>query len=185
MSMSNMSRDGMGNFVSHRESISSSSQAKAQAIREILKDRHAGHRHSHEGGGARFLPCRFVGGGGGVSYQQCLHTHDLHSLSSKTHSPSPHNHPPFPNNKQTDLPDLHVSLVSRRASAVSGAGSDGGGAGGAGKWFSPASDLHGSWDMLKSSWLNVLILAAPLGLASEALGWPPTATFTLVRSVTI
>ncbi len=68
MSVSNMSRDGVGNFVSHRESISSSSQAKAQAIREILKDRHAGHRHSHEGGGARdflrfALPCFWRGGG--------------------------------------------------------------------------------------------------------------------------
>jgi hypothetical protein len=49
--------------------------------------------------------------------------------------------------------------------------------------ISNLSCVHSWWrpQMLKSSLLNVLLVAAPLGLASEALGWPPTATFLLVR----
>jgi len=34
--------------------------------------------------------------------------------------------------------------------------------------------------VLKGSWLNIMIIAAPLGLAAEALGWTPTTTFVLV-----
>ncbi|GBF90059.1 calcium proton exchanger protein [Raphidocelis subcapitata] len=80
-----------------------------------------------------------------------------------------------------ELTDALVgSRTSRRVSHMSG-GSLGGGRGGAppGKWLSPAADLAGSWMMLRSSWLNVLIIAAPLGLAAELLGWGPSTTFVL------
>ena len=60
-------------------------------------------------------------------------------------------------------------------------GSGGGGGGGGGALLSPAADLAGSWTMLKSSWLNVLIVAAPLGLVAEHLGWGASAVFLLVR----
>jgi hypothetical protein len=42
------------------------------------------------------------------------------------------------------------------------------------------SDLGGCWQLLASSWLYLLLLAAPLGLASGALGWGPSTTFALV-----
>lgn len=73
-------------------------------------------------------------------------------------------------------PELRESLVgdtlgdSRRSL---------GGGGGGGKWLSPASDLAGSWTVLKSSWLNLLLVTVPLGLASEHLGWSASATFIL------
>jgi hypothetical protein len=41
-------------------------------------------------------------------------------------------------------------------------------------------DLGGCWRLLASSWLNVLLLAAPLGLASSLLGWGAAASFGLV-----
>lgn len=35
--------------------------------------------------------------------------------------------------------------------------------------------------MVKSSWLNVLLVAAPLGLVAEHMGWGASAIFLLVR----
>lgn len=45
------------------------------------------------------------------------------------------------------------------------------------------SDLHGCWLLLTSSWLNLLLLAAPLGLASHLAGWGASPTFALVRAL--
>jgi hypothetical protein len=44
-----------------------------------------------------------------------------------------------------------------------------------------ASDLRGCWLLLTSSWLNLLLLAAPLGLAAHLAGWGASHTFALVR----
>jgi hypothetical protein len=35
--------------------------------------------------------------------------------------------------------------------------------------------------MLKSSWLNVLLVAAPLGIVAHAMQWQATTVFLLVR----
>ncbi|KIY94234.1 Ca2+:H+ antiporter [Monoraphidium neglectum] len=75
--------------------------------------------------------------------------------------------------RESLLPD--ASFESSRRDG----GGGGGGSGGGGKWIAPASDLAGSWTILRSSWLNLLIFAAPLGLAAESLGWGPSATFVL------
>ena len=48
-------------------------------------------------------------------------------------------------------------------------------------WIAPRQDLKTAWEMLISSWLNVLLLLLPLGFASGLLGWPASATFILVR----
>jgi hypothetical protein len=45
------------------------------------------------------------------------------------------------------------------------------------------SDLHGCWLLLTSSWLNLLLLAAPLGVASHLVGWGASPTFALVRGL--
>lgn len=48
-------------------------------------------------------------------------------------------------------------------------------------WWNPKRDMESSWELLKSSWLNVLLLAAPLGIAAHALQWSATNVFLLVR----
>ncbi|KAI8474626.1 MAG: calcium/proton exchanger [Monoraphidium minutum] len=63
---------------------------------------------------------------------------------------------------------------SMRSAAGGGGGDEGGG-----KWLSPAKDMAGSWTIMKSSWLNVLLVAVPLGLVSEHAGWSPSVTFLL------
>jgi hypothetical protein len=57
---------------------------------------------------------------------------------------------------------------------------DGGGEGAVSAWWNPENDLANSWEMVKSSWLNVLLLACPFGIASHMLGWPATTVFLLV-----
>lgn len=49
-------------------------------------------------------------------------------------------------------------------------------------WWNPKRDLESSFDLIKSSWLNLLLLACPLAIASEALHWSATTIFMLVRS---
>lgn len=46
--------------------------------------------------------------------------------------------------------------------------------------YSLKSDLRAVWDIVGGSWLNWLLLCAPLGFASEMLGWGATITFSLV-----
>jgi hypothetical protein len=46
--------------------------------------------------------------------------------------------------------------------------------------YSFTSDLRAVWDIVGGSWLNWLLLCAPLGFASEMLGWGATITFSLV-----
>jgi hypothetical protein len=48
-------------------------------------------------------------------------------------------------------------------------------------WWNPKHDLESSFEMLKSSWLNVLLVAAPLGIVAHALQWQATTVFLLVR----
>jgi hypothetical protein len=47
-------------------------------------------------------------------------------------------------------------------------------------WWNPKQDLESSYDLIKSSWLNVLLLACPLGIAAHALNWSATTVFLLV-----
>lgn len=47
-------------------------------------------------------------------------------------------------------------------------------------WWNPKHDLESSWELIKSSWLNVLLLACPFGIASHLLGWNATTIFMLV-----
>lgn len=42
-------------------------------------------------------------------------------------------------------------------------------------------DVQALWGLVTSSYINVLLLTAPLGIMSARLGWPPVATFFLVR----
>lgn len=58
---------------------------------------------------------------------------------------------------------------------------DRGGEGEVSAWWNPQNDLANSWEMVRSSWLNVLLLACPFGIASHMLGWPATTVFLLVR----
>ena len=47
-------------------------------------------------------------------------------------------------------------------------------------WVSyPANIAHLSWETLKSSPVNVLLVFVPLGIVSGATGWSPTAVFLL------
>jgi hypothetical protein len=48
-------------------------------------------------------------------------------------------------------------------------------------WWNPKHDLESSFEMLKSSWLNVLLVAAPLGIVAHAMQWQATTVFLLVR----
>lgn len=47
-------------------------------------------------------------------------------------------------------------------------------------WWDPKKDIESSFELVKSSWLNVLLLAAPLGIASHMLNWDATTVFMLV-----
>jgi hypothetical protein len=47
-------------------------------------------------------------------------------------------------------------------------------------WWDPKKDIESSFELVKSSWLNVLLLAAPLGIASHLLHWDATTVFMLV-----
>lgn len=46
-------------------------------------------------------------------------------------------------------------------------------------WWDPKKDIESSFELVKSSWLNVLLLAAPLGIASHMLNWDATTVFML------
>lgn len=48
-------------------------------------------------------------------------------------------------------------------------------------WWNPKRDLESSFDLIKSSWLNLLLLACPFAIAAEALHWSATTIFLLVR----
>lgn len=48
-------------------------------------------------------------------------------------------------------------------------------------WWNPKKDLESSFDLFKSSWLNLLLLACPFAIAAEALHWSATTIFLLVR----
>ena len=43
----------------------------------------------------------------------------------------------------------------------------------------PAFVAHITWEVLKSNYVNVLLVFVPLGIISGALGWNPTTTFIL------
>lgn len=46
-------------------------------------------------------------------------------------------------------------------------------------WWNPKKDLESSFDLVKSSWLNLLLLACPFAIAAEALHWSATTIFLL------
>ncbi len=48
--------------------------------------------------------------------------------------------------------------------------------------YGPKRDLLAVKHMITSSWLNVLLICAPLGVASDLLGWGAVPTFVLVRA---
>lgn len=48
-----------------------------------------------------------------------------------------------------------------------------------------AKDMAVMYDMVCGSWANLLLLAIPLGFASEYMHWGPVATFSLVRHTTV
>ncbi len=49
--------------------------------------------------------------------------------------------------------------------------------------LSPMKDAKAIWGLLWSSCMNILLVAAPLGVAAHMLAWPATLRFGLVRSV--
>lgn len=48
-------------------------------------------------------------------------------------------------------------------------------------WWNPKHDLESSFDLIKSSWLNLLLLACPFAIAAHMLQWSATTVFSLVR----
>ena len=41
----------------------------------------------------------------------------------------------------------------------------------------PSKVVHTTWEVLKSNYVNVLLVFVPLGIISGAMGWSPTAVF--------
>jgi Ca2+:H+ antiporter len=46
-------------------------------------------------------------------------------------------------------------------------------------WIAPKTDARALWSLFTSSWMNVLLITAPLGIAAHHLNWGPVTVFAL------
>jgi len=75
-------------------------------------------------------------------------------------------------------PDAELPLLPEESAPLGGGGGERGGGGG-GLWRGLWSDVAAFGALLASSWLNLLLLCAPLALAARLAGWGAPATFLL------